>query len=205
MTWGYQIDVACSLSLLDAALAATSITWISGWTARLDKYCEVPSFDEEEDWIKKTSSHKHIHKIMINTVVDTILFLSISCENMTQLKKYTWCKFSELQRPDDWVRIFARFAKRKCECYIIILSVDVNTVLYIHRCTCSLRAIVTFSMLWYPVTVVRGWHLGTATDVCSVWIWTSARPVSSVSSYTLLYYISSHAGGTVCQEFRETG
>ncbi len=31
---------------------------------------------------------------------------------------------------------------------------------------------------------VRGWHLGTATDVCSAWIWTSARRASSVSSYT---------------------
>ena len=36
--------------------------------------------------IKKTSSHKHIHKIMVNTAVDTILSLCISCENMTQLK-----------------------------------------------------------------------------------------------------------------------
>lgn len=31
--------------------------------------------------------------------------------------------------------------------------------------------------------VVRGWLLGTATDVCSAWIWTCARHASSVSSH----------------------
>lgn len=36
--------------------------------------------------------------------------------------------------------------------------------------------------------VVRGWHPGTATDVCSAWIWTSARLAFSVSSDSPLHY-----------------
>lgn len=56
-----------------------------------------------------------------------------------------------------------------------------------HRCTCSLHGTVTCLMLWSPVMAVRGWHPGTATDVCSVWTWTSARLASSVSSHPLLF------------------
>lgn len=47
-------------------------------------------------------------------------------------------------------------------------------------------------MLWSPVTAVRGWHLGTATDAFSAWIWTSARRASSVSSYTPPHNPDSH-------------
>lgn len=47
-------------------------------------------------------------------------------------------------------------------------------------------------MLWSPAMVVREWHPGTATDVCSAWIWTSARHASSVSSYSPLNHLDSH-------------
>lgn len=33
----------------------------------------------------------------------------------------------------------------------------------------------------------RGWHPGTATDVCSVWTWTSARLASSVRHHPPLF------------------
>lgn len=59
-------------------------------------------------------------------------------------------------------------------------------IFFPHRCTCSLHGTVTCSMWWSPVMAVRGWHRGTATDVCSVWTWTSARRASSVSSHPLL-------------------